>query len=265
MLKKLSLITSALSLMSVLTFGCTARINMKNQLGPNNELIRHEAQTELITMGASIWSAADKLSRTGLSGTEAKNVLNGMATEYPLIINICTADTAGKIVTVGRDEYLSYEGAYIGTENVTAPVLTPMFHAVEGMDCVALMRPIISENGDIMGVVSMIFQPETLFSEIAEQWLKGTDFSIDVFQLDGLDIYDSTCNDTGKNLFTDPAAQQFTDLIALGHRMVAEERGTGSYTNIDLATGQTVKKQAYWSTVKLHDTAWRIMSTQVVE
>ena len=264
--KRLALaIILTLSLMPVMTFGCTARTDMKNQLGPNNELIRHEVQTELITMGVSIWNAADELSQTGLGGDEARNVLKGMVTQYPLISNICTADTDGKIVTVGRDAYSSYEGAYIGTENATSPALTSMFRAVEGMDCVSLRRPIMSQKGEFMGVVSMIFSPETLFSEIAERWLKDTNFSIDVMQLDGLNLYDSRGIDTGLNMFTDPELQQYPDLIALGHRMVAEEHGTGSYHIISHDTGQMVKKQVYWSTVKLHDTAWRVMSSLVVE
>jgi branched-chain amino acid transport system substrate-binding protein len=269
MLKKILFVSLALSLIPVLAYGCVA---LPTGLGPTNQMIKHTVELELLKLDFDLAGAAVKLSTTGLSGTETSSILSEFATEHPSIINICTADTSGNIVTVGVDAYKNYEGVYIATENVTAPVLTPMFRAVEGMDAVALMRPITSENGDIIGAVSMIFKPETLFTSPTEEqftiyfehW-KDTLYSIDVFQLDGLDIYDSTGHDTGTNLFTDPAAQQFPDLIALGHRMIAEETGSGSYTNIDPATGKTVKKEAYWSTVKLHDTAWRIMSAEVVE
>jgi hypothetical protein len=260
--KRLALaIILTLSLMPVLAYGCAAPTG----LGPTNEAIKHYIQTELVKLDFELSGAAAELSRTGLSGTEASSILSEFATEHPIIINVCTADTAGKIVTVGRDAYSSYEGAYIGTENVTAPVLTSMFRAVEGMDAVALMRPITSQNGDIIGVVSMIFKPETLLSDVSEPFLRGTDISIDVMQLDGIDLYDSKGIDTGLNLFTDPELQQYTDLIALGHQMVAEEWGTGSYSIVSHDTGQMVKKQAYWSTVKLHDTAWRVVSSLVVE
>ena len=278
MLKKLFLITLALSLMLMFAYGCAATAPPTG-LGPTNELIKYTIQIELIKLDFELSKAATELSRTGLSGEEAKNVLNGLATQYPFIIDTCTTDPAGKMVTVAPDAYLNYEDTDISQQSVTIefnktkkPMLSQMFPAVEGINAVVLIRPIVSQNGDFMGSVSALFKPETLFAGPTEEqfavyykhW-KDTPYSIDVFQLDGLDIYDSTGNDTGKNLFTDPTAQQFTDLIALGHQMVAEERGTGSYTTIDPATGKTVKKHAYWSTVKLHDTVWRIMSAQVVD
>jgi hypothetical protein len=143
-------------------------------------------------------------------------------------------------------------------------MLSQMFTAVEGMDAVVVMGPVLSDQGDFMGSLSALFIPETLLAAAAEPVLKGTGLALDVMQLDGLNLYDSQGNDTGKNLFTDPALQPYTDLIALGHRMVAEESGSGSYTFIDHTTGKTVKKDAFWVTVKLHDTAWRLTTTQTV-
>lgn len=262
----------ALSLMPVLA--CSHAV--PTGLGPTNELIKHTVQTELIKLDFELSIAAAELSRTGLSGTEARNILNGLATSNPFVIDVCTTDPTGKTVTVAPDAYRNYEGTDISTQEVTVkfnetrqPMLSQMFPAVEGMNAVVIIWPILSEKGDFMGSLSALFQPETLFTSPPEEqfaayyehW-KDTPFSIDVMQLDGLNLYDSTGNDTGKNLFTDPAFQQYTELIALGHQMVAEEQGTGSYTIADLATGQTVKKQAYWTTVNLHDTAWRVISTQ---
>jgi hypothetical protein len=264
----------ALSLMPVLACSCA----VPTGLGPTNELIKHTVQTELIKLDFELSNAADELSQTGLSGTEARNVLNRVAASNPFVIDICTTDLDGKMVTVAPDAYSSYEGTDISTEEVTVkfnetrqPMLSQMFPSVEGIDAVVLIWPILSQDGEFLGSVNALFEPETLFTPPEEQFAvyykhwKDTPYSIDVFQLDGLDIYDSTGNDTGTNLFTELVAQQYPDLIALGHQMVAEETGTGSYTNIDPATGKTVKKEAYWSTVTLHDTAWRIMSAQVVE
>jgi hypothetical protein len=261
----------ALSLILVLSYGCKAPASQEGQLKTATEQIQTAAQTELNKLDLDLSAAASELSRTGLSGSEAKKILNGLATKYPFIIDTCTADTTDKMVTVAPDAYSSYEGTDISTQDVTIkfnetkqPMLSQMFTAVEGMDAVVIMRPVLSEKGDFMGSLSALFKPETLLSGVSEPILRGTDITLDVMQLDGLDIYDSQGNDTGLNLFTDPVFQQYTDLIALGHQMVAEESGTGSYTINSYKTGQMVKKQVSWETVKLHDTAWRLMAAYVV-
>ena len=249
-------------------------------LGPTNETINHMVATELAKLDLELMFAAAELSDTGLSGAEARNILNELAADNLPVIDVCTADPTGKMITVAPDAYRNYEGTDTSAHAVTIkfnetrqPMLSQMFTAVEGMDAVVLIWPVLSEKGDFMGSVRALFKPETLFTGpfedqfvwYYEDW-KDTPYSIDVMQLDGLNLYDSTGNDTGKNLFTDPELQQYTELIALGDQIVAEEHGRGSYTITDRETGQMAKKQAYWSTVKLHDTAWRIVSAeQVVE
>jgi branched-chain amino acid transport system substrate-binding protein len=79
-----------------------------------------------------------------------------------------------------------------------------------------------------------------------------------------MNIYDSQGKDTGKNLFTDPEFQPYKSLIALGHKMVARESGSGSYTFIDPTMGKAVKKRAFWASVGLHGTEWRVACMQPV-
>jgi hypothetical protein len=271
--KRFSLVMAlALSLMLILSYGCTGPASQELQLKTATEQIQTAVQTELNKLDLDLSNAAAELSRTGLSGSEARQILNEVTNKYPFIIDTCTTDLADKMITVAPDAYSSYEGTDISQQDVTIkfnetknPLLSQMFTAVEGMDAVVIMRPVISENGDFMGSVSVLFKPETLLSGASEPILRGTDIELDVMQLDGLNIYNSTGIDTGLNLFTDPAFQQYTDLIALGHQMVAEESGTGSYTIIGHDTGKMVKKQAFWASVGLHDTAWRVMSSKIVD
>jgi hypothetical protein len=262
----------ALSLALILSYGCTGPASQEVQLKTATLQIQQAVQSELDKLDLDMSAAAAELSRTGLSGTEARKILNGLCGKYPFIIDCLTTDTSGKMVTVAPDAYSSYEGSDISQQDVTIkfnetkkPLLSQMFTAVEGMDAVVIMRPIISEKGDFIGSLSALFKPETLLSGASEPILRGTDIELDVMQLDGLNIYNSTGIDTGLNLFTDPAFQQYTDLIALGHQMVAEESGTGSYTIIGHDTGKMVKKQAFWASVGLHDTAWRVMSSKIVD
>jgi hypothetical protein len=94
--------------------------------------------------------------------------------------------------------------------------------------------------------------------------LEGDDIEVNLLQLDGLTIFGST-GETGKNILTDPEFKPYGELVALGTRMVDQESGMGSYTITSHATGKTVKKQAFWVSIKLHGTAWRLLSIQADE
>ncbi|MBN2463778.1 MAG: cache domain-containing protein [Dehalococcoidia bacterium] len=253
----------ALSLLLILA-GCTGSVNQEEQLKTTTLQIQKAVQLELDNLDSDLSTATSELSRTGLSGPEARQILNGLCSKYSFMIDFATADTTGNMVTVAPEAYSSYEGTYIGTEKLTAPALSQMLTAVEGMDAVSLMWPIFSEKGDFMGTLSALFKPETLFTMVAEPALKGTGIELNVMQLDGLTIYDSEGSETGKNLLTDLSFQAYKELVELGNRMVAQESGSGSYTFINHATGKPVKKLAYWVSVGLHDTAWRLVSVHEV-
>ncbi|HEX7364583.1 MAG TPA: hypothetical protein VF366_05410 [Dehalococcoidia bacterium] len=273
MLKKLSIVALALSLLLLPALACQPQqIALELQLKGLTGKIKQAVQIELNNTDLDLSNAAAELSRTGLSGDEARNILNELVVKHPFIIDTCTTDLTVKMVTVAPDAYRQHEGTDISTQDVMIkfmetkqPMLSQMFPAVEGVDGVIIIWPVVSQDGEFMGSVSAFFKPETLFATLCMPEIKGTGIAIDVMQLDGLDIYDSRGNDTGVNLFTDPASQQYTELVALGHRMVAEESGSGSYTNIDHDTGQMVKKQAYWDTIQLHGTAWRLMLNHIIE
>jgi hypothetical protein len=271
--KRYSLTTVVLVLLVavMLVYGYMSSANQEDQLKTTTLQIQKAVQSELDDLDRDMSAAASELSRTGLSGPEARQILNGLVSKYTFIIDSCTTDISGIMVTVAPDAYSSYEGidisrqeATIKLEETKKPLLSQMFTAVEGMDAVVIMWPIVSERGDFVGSVSALFKPETLLAAAPEPVLKGTGMWLNVMQLDGLNIYDSEGNDIGTNLFTDPEFQSYPDLIALGHRIVAQESGSGSYTFIGHTTGKTVKKLAFWASVKLHDTAWRLVSVNEI-
>jgi hypothetical protein len=271
--KRFSLISVfALSLMLTLIYGCASPVNHEGQLKTTTLQAQKAVQSELDNLDSDLSAAASELSRTGLSGPEARQILNGLLSKHPFIIDSCTTDAAGKMVTVAPEAYSSYEGTDISTQDPVVklretkePVLSHVFTAVEGIDAAVLMWPIFSEQGDFMGSLSALFQPETLLATAVEPVLKGTDIEVDVMQLDGLNIYDSEGTDTGKNLLTDPSFQPYKELVELGSRIAAQESGSSSYTFINHESGEPVKKQAFWASVGLHGTAWRLASVQQVE
>lgn len=278
--KRFSTFTAlALSLVLILAYGCTGPTSQEVQLtGQEVQLktatlqIQKAVQSELINLDYDLSAAAARLSRTGLSGPEASQILNGLYSKYPFTIDFATADTDGKIIAIVPEGYSGFEGGYISTfdganistEKVTKPVLKPVVVMFEFAYTDAIIWPIVSEKGDAIGSISALFEPHKLLASTVLPVVTGTDIAVNVMQLDGRNIYDSQGNDTLKNLFTDPSFKPYTDLIALGHKIVARESGSGSYTYIDHTTGNTVKKQAYWASVGLHGTDWRVVSVQQV-
>ncbi len=260
----------ALSLTPALTYGCTAPVDQGDQLVTTTLEIQQTIQSELYNLDFDMLAATAKLRDTGLSGTEARQILNSLSGKYPYLIDCSTVDDAGKMVTIAPDAYRDYEGSDISQQatmvefnETKRALLSQMFPAVEGMDAVVVIRPVLSQVGSFAGSLSALFKPSALFNMKVEQRLKGTGIALNVMQLDGLTLYDSEYKDTGKNLLTDPEFQPYTELVAMGHRMAAEESGHGTYTFIDHATGKTVKKEAFWVTVGLHGTEWRLVSVQI--
>ena len=271
-IKRFSLVlVLALSVMLILASGCAASVNQEAQLKTVTLQIQKAVQSELDKLDKDLSGAASKLSGTGLSGPEARQILTGLCNNHPFVIDCCTADVSGKMATVAPEAYSRYEGSDISKQDVTInfnkakkPMLSQVFRAVEDIDAVVLIWPILSEKGDFMGSLSALFQPETLFVRIVEPAVKGTDIDVDVIQVDGLVIYASIGTETGTNLLTDPTYQPYKELVELGAKMTTQESGSGNYTFIDHTTGKPAKKQAFWVSAGLHGTAWRLVSVEKV-
>ncbi|MCX5997931.1 MAG: cache domain-containing protein [Chloroflexi bacterium] len=251
-----------LSLILVPAFGCSAPSGNEVQMKAAVEKIQKGVQAELDKLDADIADASLKLKSTGLSGDGARQILNGLCAKYPYLVDCSTVDLTGKVVTMAPDAFRKYEGSNIGTQDVKTPVLSPYLNAVEGVMAVSLMRPVVDEKGQQIGIIDALFTPKALLADIIAPVLKGTGLAMNVLQTDGLTIYDLPENDSGKNLLTDAEYKPYKDLVALGSRFVAEESGTGTYTYPSHETAEPTKKLAVWSSVNLHGTAWRMIAVQ---
>ena len=238
-------VSMVLSLLPALAYGCTAQTPEQIMLKDITTQIQNTVQTELDYLDQDMSAMATQLSGTGLSGPEARQILNLLYSKHPFLTDCLTADPSGKIATVAPEDYIKYEGTDISGQPITIkfretkqPMLSQLFTAVEGTEGVVIIWPILSDKGDFMGSLSALFVPELFLEAASRPALDGTGIGLDVMQLDGLNLYDSAGVDTGTNLFTSPELQPFTELIAMGHKMVARESGWGSYTITDHATGQ---------------------------
>jgi hypothetical protein len=262
----------ALSLMHLLPYACTGQSSQVKQLEATTLQIKQAVQSELDKLDLDMSAAAAEMTNTGLSGPEAIDILKRLYNKYRYMIEFATADTNYKIIAIVPEGYSGFQGGYVAiyengqliTEKVTKPELRYAVVMFEFFYTDAVIWPIFSSNGKAIGSVSALFEPQKLFTRTIGPDLIPSDVAVNIVQLDGLNIYASGYTDTYSNILTDPAVQPYKDLVKLGKKIVARESGNGSYTSVNKATGQTVKKQACWTSVGLHGTEWRIVSSQDV-
>jgi hypothetical protein len=255
----------------VMIAGCAGPVKNEKQIKVATDNLRGIIQSKLLNLDNAVAAAAEKIAKSGLQGEETRGILAGLCKKYPYLLDCSTADPRGKMITVAPEGYRRYEGVDTATteaskrslaglsENRT-PVLSNIFKSVEGPDAVVLVRPVVTENGELLGVVSALFKPKALMDETIAPQAEVVALKINVMQLDGMVIYCTTGTETGKNVLTDPSYKDFPDLIAQAVKIAAEKTGTGGYVYPDEATGRLMKKTIYWTSIGLHGTEWRIVS-----
>jgi hypothetical protein len=255
----------------VMTAGCLGPVKNARELKSATENIQSIIQSKLANLNNAVSDAAKKISKSGLQGEDTRGILNGLCKKYPYLVDCSTADPQGKMITVAPEAYRRYEGTDTATTEASKkffavfsenkkPMLSSVFKAVEGIDAVVLVWPIVTDKGELLGSVSALFKPEALLEGTIGPAAKVRAIKVNVAQTDGLTIYCSNGNETGKNLLTDQRYKDYPELVAMGEKMVAQKTGSAEYTFISDATGQPVKKTAFWTSVGLHDTEWRLAS-----
>jgi hypothetical protein len=255
----------------VVTAGCVGPVKDEKQLQSATENLQSIIQSKLMNLDNAVSGAAERIAKSGLQGEETRGILNGLCRKYSYLLDCSAADPRGKLVTVAPEEYRRYEGTDTATteaskkffaqlsENKT-PVLSNIFRAVEGTDAVVLAWPVVTDKGELLGFISALFRPGDLLDGTIAPAAETRAIKVNVMQLDGMVIYCSTGTETGKNVLTDPSYKNYPELIAQAEKIAAQKTGTGGYMYPDAATGKPVKKTAFWTSVGLHGTAWRLVS-----
>jgi len=255
----------------VTTAGCAGPVKNAKQIKTATENLRGIIQSKLLNLDNAVSAAAEKIAISGLQGEETRGILDGLCKKYPYLLDCSAADPLGKMITVAPEAYRRYEGKDTATTVASKkflagltenkqPVLSDIFRAVEGADAVVLVRPVLTEKGELLGVVSALFKPGSLLDETIAPQAKVVALKVNVMQLDGMVIYCSAGTETGKNVLTDPSYKDFPDLIDQARKIAAQKTGTGGYVYPDAVTGKLVKKTIYWTSIGLHSTQWRLVS-----
>lgn len=256
-------------------------IQQKDDLAAQQEMtsLLIQAQSsinaQLEKLDSSLQTACQRLSTTGLTGTQDRIVLSDLVGNNSLIVNAATSDINDILVAVEPSEYNSIEGQDISNQaqnvqlhQTMRPAMSNMIPLVEGFPGVVMVAPIFDSNGKYMGSLSIVIHPSLLIGTIVESPINGTPYSMWVMQTNGTLIYDPDPQQQGRNLFTDPIYTNYTEVQTFTHQVSDKQSGYGTYqyynTNLDNASKQVISKEAYWTTIGIYGTEWRLVIVHAI-
>ena len=243
--------------------------------------IQADVQGRLNDFDADLANAAQNLSITGLEGSDAREVLRKLLETNSNLGSSITFSKEGKIITAEGKGNESAEGADISSQEHIArllqtktPVFSKQFLLVEGYNGTSLAYPVFSPQGEFLGGVSAIIEPDKLLNAVVAPQLHFdvstrsniTDYSFWLMHLDGLIAYDRDESQIGKNLFEDPLYSPYPSLLELGEKIIAARSGHGYYDfQVTEGDKEVVTKESYWTTAGLHGREWRLVVTKMIQ
>ena len=243
----------------------------KSQLPPIISDLKKEITTQLNRMDSALSVAAKELSHTGLKGAEARKILDKLCQTVPSAADCAAVDHNGRMVTVEPEAYHQVEGFDISKQEQVVrlkkskkPVMSKVFRAVEGFDAVDIEYPVFSLQGELIGAVSVLIRPESLFASAVIPLIQGLPVDVWAMQKDGRILYDPDTEEIGLMLFSAPVYKSFPQLLSLGKRIAKEKSGSGTYEFLGKGLTKQVRKEAYWTTVSILGTDWRLVVTHLV-
>jgi len=221
---------------------------------------------ELNRIGQSLVYASKQLSNTGLTGSQADAVLAVLAANSSFIINAATQNLQNTIVAAAPQNWSYIEGRNVGEQTYlnpnpygeVAPVMSPVVAVQSDTMANIVSAPVFDSQKQLVGAVSVIFNPQTLITSTSAQILEDKPYELIVMQTDGLMVYDSDPEQQWRNMFTDIAYQDFPELLALGRRVVAAPSGYGTYSFNLIGSSEVAHKECYWTTVYAFGQQWRL-------
>jgi polar amino acid transport system substrate-binding protein len=210
--------------------------------------------------------AAASLGTTGLSGPEAETVLGRVLSSDPAILTVITIDRNGTVISAVPGEAEALIGENLGTQAVVRqvlstrePLMSDIFPLAQGGYAVLIEHPVFSPGGDFTGLVSTAFLPWDLIAPVAENATAGTAYSIMVTQTDGRVLFDPDPQEIGMETLNETLYAGFPEILETARRLSAEPSGSASYSFYSTGFGKVVKKEAFWTTLGMHGTEWRVM------
>ncbi|MGE5638074.1 MAG: PDC sensor domain-containing protein [Chloroflexota bacterium] len=233
-------------------------------------LIQSEAaiNAELLKLDRLLSNACQQLSTIGLTGQEAEKILNDLYIENSdIIVNAATENKNGILLAVQPSQYSNIVCQNVGNQEQTfemhktmRPALSNLISLVEGFPGIVMVSPVFDTNKQFIGSLSIVFHLYQLVHPIVKDSTKGI-YTIYALQKNSTLIYDANLEEQGKNIFTDEEYAGHTELQTFIHQVVETQSGYGTYSYYDdLATSRPlVNKEAYWTTIGIYNTDWRLV------
>jgi len=242
------------------------QFEMQNRL----DQVQAQVKGELQTLDQMLLDACIDLSSTGLTGTQAREVLSNVVANNSLIVNAATADANDILLAVEPSSYKNIEGQDISVQEqnlymhqTMRPAMSNMIPLVEGFPGVVMVAPVFDANNQFIGSLSFVIQPRVLIEKYVTPAIADGLYSMWSMQLNGTLIYDPDPEQQDKNLLTDPIYVDYPEVQAFTHQVAEQHTGYGTYSyydkNLSDASSKLVNKEAYWTTIGLYNTQWRLV------
>ncbi|GEM_PF-3378430 len=226
---------------------------------------------ELGMMSGELELNAKELRKTGFSEPEADNLLEGILKKVPYAISSTVLNRVGTLIAIKPDTYASLKGKDLSEQqqviNLYAekwPLLSPMFPIAEGEEAVVMSYPLYATQGDcIVGMTSLTFLPADMLTTIVPGYVTGTDYSVTIIDLTGRILYDTNPAKIGMMSFSDKRATTYSSLQKFVTDVTDTWSGHGYYEYGTDNSSESVIKEAYWTTVYMHGSRWRILIENV--
>lgn len=222
--------------------------------------LQSEITEALETLDGRLSHATLAIGRTGLDDDAARAILADLSATDPAIVDCTVSNTEGTLIAIEPAEYRGTEGADIRdqlhVQHILAskrPIMSEVITVAEGFPAVVINAPIFTEEGQFVGISSIVFHPELLIAELVA---KDSPFDTMVVQTDGRILYDTDPTQIGRMTFEDPLYADYPDLLDAARRVSAERYGTVTY--VFGTDGQAVQKEITWTTAGLHGVEWRV-------
>jgi hypothetical protein len=210
--------------------------------------------------------AAMDLGKTGISGPEADAALNQALASNPAVLTMITIDPNGTVVSAEPNSAKVLIGQDIGDQaavqqalETRQPLMSELIPLAQGGHAVIIEYPIFASGGQFTGVVSTAFSPYELVAPIAENATAGTPYSFMVALPGGRVLYDPDPMEVGKETFNETLYAEFPGILEFARQYGMNSSGYATYSFYSTGFGKLVNKEAFWTTVGLHGTEWRII------
>ncbi len=230
------------------------------------DVVTDETVQALITIDQVTSDTAIGLGQTGISGPDADALLEQALASNPEVLTVITIDMDGKVLSAEPENAKMLVGQDIGDQDVVRralktrqPLMSELIPLVQGGYAVVIEYPIFASDGRFTGVVSTAFSPYELVAPIAENATAGTPYSFMVAQPGGRVLYDPDPQEVGKETFNETLYAEFPGILEFARQYGMNSSGYATYSFYSTGFGKVVNKEAFWTTVGLHGTEWRII------